>query len=255
MKKEKIFKIGCSGYYNRHWKGVFYPEKMPPAQWLDFYCQHFNTLELNSTFYKFPTVKTLNTWFRKSPDDFIFSVKAPKLITHFKKFKDVTQLMDDFYLACQQGLEHKLGCTLFQLPPSIRFEESKLNEIIDVMNPAFTNVIEFRHKSWWSKKVYDALAQKQIIFCSVSHPSMPPSVVINSPISYMRLHGVPRMFYSSYSDQDLLDLFNTLQKKTKIKQAYLYFNNTADIAGVLNARHFMEKILPGESKTGLIKSD
>lgn len=238
MKKEKIFKIGCSGYYNRHWKGVFYPEGMPASQWFDYYCRHFDTLELNSTFYKFPTVKSLNTWFKKSPDDFIFSVKAPKLITHFKKFKGVARLMGDFYLACQQGLEHKLGCTLFQLPPSIRYEESILNEIIEALNPAFINVIEFRHKSWWSKKVYDALAQNYIVFCTVSHPSMPSTLVVNSPISYIRLHGVPRMFYSSYGDQELLDLYEAIQKKTKIKQAFIYFNNTADTAGVINAKQF-----------------
>lgn len=243
MKKEKIFKIGCSGYYNRHWKGVFYPEDLPSSHWLDFYW-HFNTLELNSTFYKFPTVKTLNNWFKKSPDDFIFSVKAPKLITHFKKFKDVGRLMGDFYLACQQGLEHKLGCTLFQLPPSIQYEESKLNEIIGAMNPAFTNVIEFRHKSWWSKKVYDTLAQNHIVFCSVSHPSMPSTLVVNSQISYVRLHGIPKMFYSSYSDQALLDLYDALQKKSKIKQVFIYFNNTADIAGVMNAKQFQMDTTP-----------
>jgi uncharacterized protein YecE (DUF72 family) len=98
------FKIGCSGFYNRHWKGIFYPEKLPQKQWLNFYCEHFNTLELNTTFYRFPTKENLKAWRDKSPEDFLFSVKVPQLITHFKKFNGCKKLIADFYLACQQGL-------------------------------------------------------------------------------------------------------------------------------------------------------
>src|SRR5438552_2755153 len=123
------FNIGCSGYYNRHWKGIFYPKKLPQNKWFEFYCQQFNSVELNSTFYKLPSEKGLQTWFNKSPDDFTFSVKAPRLITHFKKFNDCKRLINDFYSACEKGLGHKLGCILFQLPPSIIFNENNLSQI------------------------------------------------------------------------------------------------------------------------------
>lgn len=242
MKNMVDFKIGCSGFYNSHWKGVFYPEDLPSKQWLDFYSQQFNTLELNTTFYRFPTEKTFQTWFDKTPEDFIFSVKAPKLITHLKKFNEVGQLMQDFYLACGKGLKHKLGCTLFQLPPSFVYDEKKLGQIIEVMDPAFTNVIEFRHKSWWTKKVYDALTLSNIVFCTVSHPTMPDTLIAKNKIAYIRLHGVPKMFYSSYDSSYLEELFSNIKKKSKIRQAYVYFNNTADIAGVMNASQFQALI-------------
>ncbi|MES2622533.1 MAG: DUF72 domain-containing protein, partial [Bacteroidota bacterium] len=203
------FNIGCSGFYNRHWKGIFYPEKLPQSKWLNFYSEHFNTLELNSTFYRFPTSKMLQAWYKKSPEGFVFSVKAPKLITHMKKFTECERLMDDFYTACEEGLENKLACTLFQLPPSIIYSEEKLNQILHLLKPAFKNIIEFRHKSWWSKKVYDRLAEQGITFCTVSHPTLPETIIANTSTAYIRLHGTPRMFYSDYSTEQLNQLYQS----------------------------------------------
>jgi len=236
------FKIGCSGFYNRQWKGIFYPEKLPQSKWLNFYCEYFNTLELNSTFYQFPKSETLHTWYKKSPDGFVFSVKAPKMITHMKKFIDCQRLIEDFYSACELGLENKLGCILFQLPPSIVYDEEKLELIINLLNPVFKNVIEFRHKSWWSKKVYDHLTEKGITFCSVSHPTLPDTVIANTSLAYIRLHGTPRMFYSDYSTPQLEQLRQSIFRKKKVKEAFVYFNNTASTAGVLNAQQLQKMI-------------
>src|SRR5439155_15469624 len=116
------------------------------------YCNHFNTLELNSTFYHFPRVHTLLNWYNKSPEDFKFSVKAPRLISHYKIFIDCESLLKDFYASVQEGLNDKLGCILFQLPPRIIYSDEVLNRIIESLNPAFNNVVEFRDKSWWNKK-------------------------------------------------------------------------------------------------------
>jgi uncharacterized protein YecE (DUF72 family) len=235
MKNHPQFKIGCSGFYNRHWKGIFYPEKLPQSQWLNFYCEHFNSVELNVTFYRFPTAQMMQEWYRKSPDDFLFSVKAPKLITHFKKFNDCNRELNDFYFACEDGLEHKLGCVLFQLPPGIHYSEEKLEQVISGLKPGFKNVIEFRHKSWWKKNVYDELAEHGITFCSVSHPTLPETIVVNSSTVYIRLHGNQKMFFSDYSTEELKQLSQAILKKRKIKEAFIYFNNTAGTAGVLNA--------------------
>ncbi len=235
MKNKPQFKIGCSGFYNRHWKGIFYPEKLPQGRWLNFYCEHFNSLELNVTFYRFPTTQMLQGWYKKSPEDFLFSIKAPKLITHFKKFMDCNREIEDFYAACETGLKHKLGCVLFQLPPAIHHSEEKLKQVIESLKPGFRNVIEFRHKSWWKKSVYDELAKNDIIFCSISHPSLPETIVANNSIAYIRLHGNQKMFYSGYSVKELMQLYQAILKKRKIKEAFVYFNNTAGTAGVLNA--------------------
>ena len=229
---------GCSGYYNRHWKGVFYPETLAQSKWFSFYCEHFNTIELNSTFYKFPTIKTLDAWYKKSPVDFSFAVKAPRLITHYKKLKDCSQQIEEFYNACQGGLKDKMGCLLFQFPPSLKYDESSLELILKSLNPQFKNVVEFRNPGWWNKEVYDAFKANDLIFCSVSHPQLPEDIIITSSTVYVRLHGNPQIFYSAYSDEFILNLHNNLVKNKKITDAYVFFNNTASAAGILNAQQF-----------------
>lgn len=229
---------GCSGFYNRHWKGAFYPEKLAQSQWFAFYCEHFNTLELNVTFYKFPTAEMLDVWYKKSPADFSFAVKAPRLITHNKKLKDCSREMDDFYNACEHGLKDKLGCLLFQFPPSFKYDEDALELILKSMKPQFKNVVEFRNTGWWNDEVYEAFKANNIIFCSVNHPKLPDAIITTSSAVYVRLHGNPEIFYSSYSDEFLTNLHNTILKNQMIEEAYVLFNNTASTAGVLNAQQF-----------------
>jgi uncharacterized protein YecE (DUF72 family) len=238
MKKKVQIRTGCSGYYNRHWKEVFYPGKLPQRKWFEFYCEQFNSVELNSTFYKFPTAESLYKWYEQAPNHFLFSVKAPKLITHFKRFNNCEQQLEDLYTACEKGLAGKLGCVLFQLPPGIQYDEEKLDLVIKSLRPAFNNVVEFRHKSWWSKKVYQRLAEHNISFCSISHPSLPATIVANTSTVYVRMHGVPKMFYSGYGPKQLQQLHDDILKKRGVRQAFVYFNNTAGVEGVLNAQEF-----------------
>src|SRR5215210_5140175 len=96
--------IGCSGFHYKHWMEVFYPKKLPQRKWFDFYSEHFNTLELNVTFYRFPRLENLESWYKRSTDAFRFSVKAPKAITHFKQFKDTERMCSDFYATTREGL-------------------------------------------------------------------------------------------------------------------------------------------------------
>ena len=229
---------GCSGFYNRQWKGVFYPEELPQSKWFTFYCEHFHTLELNVTFYKFPTVKMLEAWYKKSPVGFLFAVKAPRLITHYKKLKDCSEEIDEFYNACDLGLKDKLGCVLFQFPPSFKYSIEALEIILISMKPQFKNVVEFRNSSWWNKKAYDALRANGIIFCTVNHPQLPEDIIVTTSTVYVRLHGNPHVFYSSYSEEYLSNLHSILAQNKKIKNAYVFFNNTASTAGILNAQQF-----------------
>jgi len=215
MTSPKI-KIGCSGFYNPHWKKIFYPEMIPRNQWLNFYAQQFNTLEVNSTFYKYPTLSTLINWHEKTPDDFTFSVKAPKLITHLNRFSNCQELIDQFYLICEQGLKEKLGCLLFQLPPTIPYSEEKLDQILKCLKTEFINVIEFRHVSWWNNAVSKILSENNVIFCSVNHPKMPNTIFTNNK------------------------LYEFILQKKDLHEIYIYFNNTASNSGILNALELVQ---------------
>lgn len=232
MKKD-IY-IGCSSFSNSYWKKVFYPENIPSSKWFDYYCSHFNTYEVNGTFYKFPTFKIMDNWYKKTPDLFLFSVKAPREITHYKKFIDCETLLKDFYSICKSGLKQKMGPILFQLPPSYQFTKEKLLFIISQLDLSFENVIEFRHQSWWNPEVWEELSKNNIVFCSVSHPQLPETIFTEFPFIYIRLHGHEKMFYSEYSSEDLKKI-NDIVSQNKTKSSFIYFNNTADKAGIINA--------------------
>jgi len=238
----KKYIVGCSGFSYWNWKGSFYPEELPQSKWFAFYCEHFGSLELNSTFYHFPRIKTLEGWYNKSPQYFIFSVKAPRGITHFRKLKEADELIKNFYHNCKEGLKEKLGPLLFQFPPSFIFTEENLSLILNSLDADFMNVVEFRHKSWWDDLVYKELAKKKITFCGISHPTLPDDVIINTNKIYFRFHGVPKLFYSGYDNPTIKNIADKIIKNKKTRQAFFYFNNTASIESIDNAQWLQQYV-------------
>jgi uncharacterized protein YecE (DUF72 family) len=234
--------IGCSGFHYKEWKEGFYPKGLPQRLWLNHYCRHFNTLELNVTFYRFPQLSFLQNWYQKTPAGFSFAVKAPRLVTHYKKFDACEPLLLDFYQTIQKGLQEKLACVLFQLPAQLSFTEDLLKRIVQQLDPAFTNVVEFRHSSWWQSVVYETLSNHHISFCSISHPLLPDEVIGNTDVIYYRFHGVPHLYYSSYDEAFLQSVITTIKNAKQAKQAFIYFNNTAQMAAIQNAQ-FVQQLV------------
>ena len=232
--------IGCSGFHYKDWKGVFYPDKLPQSKWFEYYSTLFNTLELNVTFYRFPQLKFLENWYDKSKSEFQFSVKAPRLITHYKKFSGTESMLEDFYGTIRSGLKEKLGCVLFQLPTQSAFSLSYLETIVASMDKSFDNVIEFRIADWWNKKVYDLLSSNNISFCGISYPKLPDEIIANMETVYYRFHGVPKLYWSSYDNSFLQKVADTVCHAKKIKNCYLYFNNTASMAAIENGKWLNE---------------
>jgi uncharacterized protein YecE (DUF72 family) len=236
--------IGCSGFHYKEWKGVFYPEKLPQRKWFEYYSEQFNTLELNVTFYRFPQKTFLQNWYKTSPDHFVFAVKVPRLITHYKQFRDTESMLGDFYNTIREGLLDKLGPVLFQLPPQAAFTADNLQRIIQQVDSSFMNVIEFRHPSWWNKEVFDILTAHNISFCSISYPGLPDEVIMNNHLVYYRFHGVPQLYKSEYEKKQLRKVAETISENEKVKEAYIYFNNTASGAAINNAlylKNYFEK--------------
>jgi uncharacterized protein YecE (DUF72 family) len=234
--------IGCSGFAYREWKEFFYPEGLPQSRWFQYYTEHFNTLELNVTFYRFPTLKSLQGWYNKAPEGFLFSAKIPRSITHYRKFEDTERMLNDFYGLLKEGLKEKMGCVLFQLPGSFKYSNEKLQKMIAQIDYSFTNVIEFRNEEWWRKDVMTILKKNNIAFCGVSYPKLPDDAVMNTPIPYYRFHGVPKLFFSEYSKAFVKKVYQQLNEKKTVKTAYVYFNNTATQAAINNARYFQSLI-------------
>ena len=236
------WRVGCSGFHYKHWRGIFYPEKLAMSKWFDYYNNHFKTLELNVTFYRFPRLSFLEPWYNESPPGFTFSVKAPRAITHYKKFVDSKRYLDDFYGTIQEGLKEKVGCVLFQMPATMSYKQEKLELIAASLNPSFKNVLEFRNATWWNQRTYDTLSSNNITFCGMSHPDLPDEVVQNNKVVYYRLHGTPHLYRSKYPAEILKKIAEEIKNNVEIKDAFIYFNNDIDGAAITNALE-MEKYL------------
>jgi uncharacterized protein YecE (DUF72 family) len=226
--------IGCSGWFYWHLRGSFYPTQMPTKDWFSHYADHFRTVELNAPFYSWPTLATVQSW-RKQADgrEMVYTVKASELITHIKRFEGTKTLIRDFgHIADLLG--PLMGCFLFQLPPSYHYSPARLRAILDQLDPARRNVIEFRHSSWWNDDVYAAFEAAGVIFCSCSGPRLPDPVIKTADDIYIRFHGVQRWYRHDYSHQELADWARRI-RTANAKRVWIYFNNDFNGYAIKNA--------------------
>lgn len=224
--------IGCSGWSYQDWKGIFYPTNLPARNYLSYYASHFNTLEVNSTFYHFPTEKSVHAWHQQVPNAFKFSLKVSRLITHTQRMKQVQEPLQQFY-GLQEILQDKLGYFLFQFPASFRFSEYNMDQLLRQVDPHYNNVVEFRHPSWWKSEVVRRLQQRNIIFCTVSGFGLPEELMVTNGVAYIRFHGEP--IYAGCYTEEALSHWAHQVKKARLTQLWVYFNNTMYAHAVSNA--------------------
>jgi uncharacterized protein YecE (DUF72 family) len=230
--KQVVF-VGCSGWRCWKWRDSFY-EGVPQNDWFGHYLKRFDTVEINASFYSWPTVASVQSW-RRQPGEkkFVYAIKVCELITHIKKFKGTKTLVKDFGMIADI-LGDRIGCFLFQLPPSYRYAKTRLNDIVSQLDPARRNVVEFRHVSWWNEEVYSAFRKAGIIFCSCSGPRLPDELVRTADEVYVRLHGPKRWYRHDYSKEELAIWANRI-KASGATRAWVYFNNDNDAHAPRNA--------------------
>lgn len=231
-------RVGCSGFVYPGWKGTFYPTDLARARWLEHYSSKFNTVEINASFYRFPVVKNLRTSYKATPPDFKFAIKAHKIITHSLRMKAAKEKVDEFMAIAKEGLEDKLGCVLFQLPPSFTYTEENLHNVLQSVPHQPESVIEFRNPSWWDKDVYAALEKHNITFCNNDYPGMPEEIVKTRKLFYMRFHGKPVLYKSEYKLPQLKKVVKSMP--TECDTRYVLFNNTWYVAAIANAMSIRE---------------
>jgi uncharacterized protein YecE (DUF72 family) len=214
--------IGCSGYFYRGWAGTWYPTALKTSQWFRYYAERFDTVEINATFYRFPTESSVRRWVRQAPEGFAYSVKAPRPITHRKRLQGCAAQIAAFYDTLAP-VGDALGCVLFQLPPSFHYTEDNLARLVAAMRPGWRNAVELRHASWWCTPVYTAFAQAGITFVSVHAPKLPDELVVTAGLVYLRLHGVP--WYAQDYSEDELRAWAERIRATGVTRCWVYFNN------------------------------
>jgi uncharacterized protein YecE (DUF72 family) len=164
MNPSKLIHIGTSGWHYQHWQGSFYPQKLAQKDWLNYYAEHLSTVEINNSFYHLPSVETLKQWRDTVPDQFLFTLKANRYITHRKKLKHPQQTLSKL-LEIVDVLEEKLAAILFQLPPRWSFNLERLKAFVAVLPRDYRYAFEFRDRSWCNEQVYEILAARDMAFC------------------------------------------------------------------------------------------
>ncbi|HUP12458.1 MAG TPA: DUF72 domain-containing protein [Niastella sp.] len=232
------YNIGCSGWYYWHWNNIFYPESLARNQWFDHYADNFRTVELNAPFYSWPTVATIKTWIQQAGRRrFMYTVKVSELITHVKRFEETNELTKDFGLIADL-LGPRMGCFLYQLPPSHHYTPARLKSILQQLDSGRRNVVEFRHKSWWNEKVYEAFRKTTTIFCSCSGPRLPDELIKTADEVYIRFHGTKQWYRHNYTREELQVWVQRISENNP-KRVWAYFNNDREGYAIKNAKVFL----------------
>jgi uncharacterized protein YecE (DUF72 family) len=240
-------RVGCSGWYYWHWRGQFYDADLPSSQWFGRYAAAFDTVELNAPFYSWPTVATVKSWIRQlgTKRRFTYAVKVNEYITHRKRFVGAKTLVRDFgHIADLLG--DRLGCFLFQLPPSLHYTPATLKRIVAQLEPGRPNVVEFRHRSWWNEDVYAAFRATDVTFCSCSGPRLPDELIRTSDDVYIRFHGTKQWYRHDYSKEELAVWAQRI-RASGAKRVWAYFNNDRNGYAIKNARELIRQLKKGDA--------
>lgn len=217
--------IGTSGYNYPEWRGAFYPEGLPPSRMLRFYAERLATVEINYTFYRTPSVKTLAGWGAETPDGFRFALKAPKRITHDRRLKDVDEPLRLFLDAARQ-LGDKRGPVLFQLPPTFRRDVDRLGDLLAQLPSGQRAAFEFRHDSWFDEAVYARLRARNAALCVADTEVGTTPLVATADWGYLRLRD------AGYDDEALARWARTIRTLgAGWSDAHVYFKHEESGAG------------------------
>jgi uncharacterized protein YecE (DUF72 family) len=219
-------RIGTSGYHYRHWKGNFYPADISTSAMLPYYLHYFDTLELNNTFYRLPTLAALKAWHDAVPQNFIFAVKGSRFLTHNKKLKDPQNALENL-LPRVETLGEKLGPILFQLPPKWRINLERLQEFLAALPRKHRYAFEFRETSWMVDPVLELLRKYRAAYCIYELAGYHSPIHVTTDFGYVRLHGPTSNKYAgSYSDSQLEQWAEWIQdQQERLRAIYFYFDN------------------------------
>ncbi|MPY88235.1 MAG: DUF72 domain-containing protein [Luteitalea sp.] len=238
--------VGCSGWEYAHWRRVFYPLDVPRRTWLSHYASRFDTVEINSSFYRLPSISSLRSWRDATPDTFLFALKASRYLTHLKKLTDPKQPLQRLF-GRVRTFGPKLGPVLYQLPPGWSVNIDRLAAFLEALPqelPASSSrtsraprdrgrlrhVIEFRDTRWYVDEVLALLEAHGVALCVHDMPGSESGRRLVGPFIYVRFHGVNARYGGGYGSRRLAGWADWLAEvRQSGRDAYVYFNN--DIGG------------------------
>ena len=214
---------GTSGYSYKEWLGCFYPEKLPATAMLRYYAERFATVEINNTFSRMPAESILARWSEEVPENFAFTLKAPRRITHEKRLREAKDEVAEF-LRRAAVLRNKLGVILFQLPPYLRKDLPRLRDFLAALPSGRRLAFEFRHASWQDDEVYELLRSRTAMLCVTDTDKGDTPFVATSDCAYIRLRR------THYDDNDLAAWLERIAAQP-LACAYVYFMHEDEALG------------------------
>lgn len=235
-------RIGTSGWHYAHWQGRFYPDDLPKDHWLEYYGRHFDTVEINNTFYHLPKAKTMANWHDNAPTGFVYAVKASRYITHVKKLNDPAESIQRFFELADM-LKRRLGPILYQLPPNQHKDLDKLDTFIKALPKRNHAVFEFRHQSWYDQDTFDLLNRRKVAFCVHDLADNASPRLVTGEMVYVRFHGTSGRYTGDYTDAMLAEWADWLRAQTSnVRAVYVYFNNDLEGYALNNAKALKQLI-------------
>jgi uncharacterized protein YecE (DUF72 family) len=226
------------------WRGRFYPEREPKRRWLELYAEAFDTVEVNSTFYRLARRDAVAGWVRQTPPGFLFAVKASRYLTHVRRLLDIRGGIARFYEPLEPLIEaRRLGPVLWQLPENFHRDDGRLEGWLDALAPG-RHTIEFRHQSWFAPEVMDALRSRGVALTIGDHPSRPfQTHEMTADWTFVRFHYGARGRDGNYSATELRQWADRIRRWRRRVEVYAYFNNDWRGFAPANARMLLR--LPG----------
>jgi uncharacterized protein YecE (DUF72 family) len=229
-------RIGCSGWNYRHWRERFYPGGLPVRSWFAFYAEHFDTVEINNSFYRLPSAETFDKWRDQAPPGFRYAVKANRFLTQAKKLKDCEEPLARM-MAPVRRLGPTLGPILYQLPPRFRINLERLESFLKLVPKDVAIVFEFRDKSWLVPETLDLLDRYGASFCVHDMAGSATERRAVGPIAYVRFHGGAGKYWGRYPDATLLGWTDWIVDQARQgRPVWCYFNNDIDAHAIDDAQ-------------------
>jgi uncharacterized protein YecE (DUF72 family) len=219
-------RIGCSGWIYRSWAGDFYPPGCPQRRWLEYYASVFDTVEVNSTFYRLPKREAVAAWVRRTPPDFLFTVKSSRYLTHIKRLTDLEQGVQRFYERIEPLVQTpKMGPVLWQLPANFHRDDGRLAAALDRLPPG-RHAFEFRHPSWFAPEVLEALRWHNVALVIGHRPDRPwQPLELTADFTIVRLHHGARGRRGNYSETELREWAERIDGWRETADVFVYLNN------------------------------
>lgn len=219
--------VGTSGWQYRHWRGSFYPQELPASAWLQHYAGRFATVEVNASFYRLPRRETVERWAETVPPGFVLTFKASRYVTHVRRLRECAEPLERMW-SVVAGAGGKLGPVLFQLPPTFRVDEPLLRAFLPMLPPEMRVAFEFRHPTWSTRGVHDALDAAGAALVHADRPGVRVQIPTVGGWTYLRFHQ-GRSAVARYR-RSKLRAYADAVVAARPAELFAYFNNDADTA-------------------------